>query len=141
MTSAGDDYTEDALVEQPAAELLDALGWEMINTYREDFGEGGTLGRTTRAEVVLRPRLRRALHRLNPDLPDEALRLAEDELTRDRTGTLSLVQANRAIYELLRGGVPVTYQDPDEGEVTRTVGVIDWNDPREGNDFLAVRQF
>ena len=45
-------------------------------------------------------RLRSALRDLNPDLP-EALGLAEDELTRDRTGTLSLVQANREVYGLL----------------------------------------
>ena len=141
MSSPSDDYTEDSLVEQPAAVLLGALGWATVNAYHEDLGEGGTLGRETRAEVVLRPRLRHALRDLNPELPDEALQLAEDKLTRDRTSTLSLVQANREVYELLRGGVPVTYQDPDDGsEADRTVNVIDWNDPREGNDFLAVRQ-
>jgi type I restriction enzyme R subunit len=140
MPPSSDDYTEETLVEKPAAALLDELGWATVNAFHEDFGEEGTLGRETRSEVVLRPRLRSALRDLNPDLPDEALRLTEDELTRDRTGTLSLVQANQEIYDLLRGGVSVTYQEPGEGEVTRTVQVIDWREPREGNDFLAVRQ-
>lgn len=69
-------------------------------------------------------RLRSALRDLNPDLPEEASSLAADELTRDRTGTLSLVQANREVYDLLRGGVSVTYQEPGEGEVTRTAKVL-----------------
>lgn len=141
MPTNYDDYTENALVEQPAMALLGELGWDIINAYAEELSEGGTLGREMRSQVVLRSHLECALHRLNPDLPDRALQLATEELTRDRTSTLSLVQANRAIYKLLRGGVPVTYHDAEAGsEITRTVRVIDWQHPHEGNDFLAVRQ-
>ncbi|MBI5709208.1 MAG: hypothetical protein HZC42_02745, partial [Candidatus Eisenbacteria bacterium] len=75
-------YSEDELVEQPAIQLLSALGWETISALEEVLGPAGTLGRETRAEVVLEPRLRAALGRLNPDLPPEAITLAVDELAR-----------------------------------------------------------
>jgi type I restriction enzyme R subunit len=55
------DYTEDALVEQPAIALLKHLGWQHINAFRETFGERGALGRETEGEVVLIRHLRAAL--------------------------------------------------------------------------------
>jgi type I restriction enzyme R subunit len=48
-------------------------------------GEGASLGRETKGEVVLVSRLRAALERLNPALPPEAITAAVDELTRDRS--------------------------------------------------------
>jgi type I restriction enzyme R subunit len=62
-------YTEDQLVEQPAIALCAELGWQMVSAMDEVFGTGGTLGRETSGEVVLVPRLRAALERLNPQLP------------------------------------------------------------------------
>ena len=59
-------YTEDQLVEQPAIELFAALGWKTVSALEEIFGATGTLGRETKGEVVLVPRLRAALERLNP---------------------------------------------------------------------------
>ncbi len=47
--------------------------------------EGGSLGRRDRSEVVLLPRLRAALQRLNPDQPPEAIGAAIEELSRNRS--------------------------------------------------------
>ena len=67
------DYTEDnILIEQPTIELLRGLGWETVNCYHETFPVGLS-GRETSTDVVLVPRLRAALKRLNPGLPEEAL--------------------------------------------------------------------
>ena len=77
------DYSEDSLVEQPAIALFSELDWETANCFHEKFGENGTLGRETSNEVVLVPRLRTALLRLNHDLSTEAIALAIEELTRD----------------------------------------------------------
>ena len=38
--SAAGEYSEDALVEQPAIALLDQLGWETYNAF-DEFGQGG----------------------------------------------------------------------------------------------------
>src|SRR5437868_7973632 len=107
------DYSENTLVEQPAIAVLAELGWQTVTAFHESFGPHGTLGRETSAEVVLVPRLRAALKRLNPGLPPEALRLAVEELTRDRS-VLSPAHANREVYHLLKDGVKVTYRHADD---------------------------
>ena len=81
-------YTEDQLVEQPAIGLFAELGWAKVSALEEMFGapspgltatlshpmgEGASLGRETKGEVVLVFRLRAALERLNPALPPEAV--------------------------------------------------------------------
>jgi type I restriction enzyme, R subunit len=132
-------YTEDSLVEQPAIALLSDLGWETTDCYEETFGAGGTLGRETSSEVVLLSRLRPALHRLNPALPEVAIELAVEELLRDR-GLVSLAEANRQVYRLLKEGVRVPYRDQHGHELFETVRVIDWDAP-ENNDFFLASQF
>lgn len=52
-------------------------------------GEGWG-GWETSYDVILERRLRPALQKLNPDLPEEALNLAVEELAKDR-GLMSLV--------------------------------------------------
>ena len=53
---------------------------------------------------------------------------------------MSLAQANRDVYRLLKEGVKVTFQDDDGGEAVETVRVIDWDHP-ENNDFFLASQF
>jgi type I restriction enzyme R subunit len=95
-------YTEDQLVEQPAIGLFAELGWQTVSALEETFGapspglaatlsrptgegqvgEGASLGRETKGEVVLVSRLRAALERLNAGrmghhaLPPEAITAA-----------------------------------------------------------------
>src|SRR5438046_3104014 len=131
--------SEARLVEQPAIELFVELGYETVNAYKEING-ANILGRETTAEVVLVPRLRSALHRLNPSLSSEAIRLAIEELTRPRN-VLSLVNANREVYRLLKDGVRVHIRDAEGGETVEMVRVIDWDpDTSINNDFLLVSQ-
>jgi type I restriction enzyme R subunit len=132
-------YTEKALVEDPAIALFHDLEWDTINALYETYGPGGTLGRETDHEVVLVSRLRPALAKLNPDLPGDALDQAVEELTRDRSA-MSPVRANQQVYDLLKGGIPVTFRREDGTEDTDRVRLIDWRDPSQ-NDFLLVSQF
>jgi type I restriction enzyme R subunit len=97
--------TEDQLVEQPAIQLLSSMGWATVFALDEVTGPTGTLGRQTTAEVVLVSRLRTALERLNPTVPPDALAIAIDSLTRNRS-TMSHVAANREVYDLLKNGIP-----------------------------------
>jgi type I restriction enzyme R subunit len=128
---------EEAL-EQATLELFSELGWEPVSAYSETF-PSSILGREHAAEVVLRSRLRPALERLNPAFPGEAIEQAVEELTRNRSA-LSMAQANREVYQLLRGGVKVRFRDENGSELEETVRVVDWNDATN-NDFLVVRQF
>jgi len=132
-------YSEDTLVEQPAIALFAKLGYETINAFSERLGSSGTLGRETQHEVVLVPRLRSALRRLNPNLAREVLELAIEELTRDRS-LLSPAHANREVYQRLKHGVRVAFRGEEGEEVVEIVRVIDWQSPAN-NDFLLVSQF
>jgi len=167
-------YTEDQLVEQPAIGLFTELGWAVVGPppnagVAGEPRDAGLLGRETKGEVVLVPRLRAALERLNPTLPPEAIAAAIDELTRDRSA-MGLPAANREIYRLLKDGIAVSIADPEAppspvasrhplplgegrgegrggdssrrsgGQQTVRVRVIDWENPA-ANDFLLVSQF
>src|SRR5580693_8480571 len=107
-------YTEDQLVEQPAIGLFAELGWQTVSALEEIFGISGTLSRDTKGDVILVPRLRAALERLNPGLLPEAISIAIDELTRDRSA-MSLAAANREVYFLLKDGVTVSLPDHERG--------------------------
>jgi type I restriction enzyme R subunit len=134
------DYSEDALVEQPAIALLAELGWETVNAYNEFDHGASTLGRETRAEVILKSRLRLALLKINPEVAIESIHQAIEELTRDRS-RMSMAAANREIYHLIKNGVRVPLPDPEgDGEAVEVVRVIDWDDPTH-NDFLLCSQF
>ena len=54
-------YTDpdgEGTLELNTMELFNRLGWEVADCYYETYGEGGTLGRETSAQVVLERRLR-----------------------------------------------------------------------------------
>ena len=135
----GQDFSEYTLVEQPAIALFSELGYATVSGFHETFGPSGTLGRETSTDVILRPRLLAALRKLNPDVPDDALDKAVEELAKDRAA-LGLAHANRETYKLLKDGVSVTFENDDGEQVDETVRVIDWQAPAE-NDFLLVSQF
>ena len=133
------DYSEDGLIEQPTIALFSSLGWETANCYEESFGLTGSLGRKTSHEVILVQRLMPVIRRLNPNLPQEALQQAIDELKRDRS-LMSPASANREVYQLLKEGVKVSYRNEKGEDVFETVYLIDWKHP-ENNDFFLASQF
>ena len=96
-------------LEQTALDLLEELGWETVDAFDESFGGQGTLGRDSFTEPVLGHRLLSSLRFLNPDIPDEALGVAVDELARSRA-VMEPVRANQEIYGLLRNGFPVSVE-------------------------------
>ncbi len=136
MTSA---YTEDQLVEQPAIALFAELEWSTVIATEETFGPSGLLGRETKGQVVLERYLREALSSLNQTIDPVGLEQAADALTRDRSG-MTLEAANREIYELIKEGVVVSLPDPNGGQKTERVRVIDWDQP-DANNFTLVSQF
>jgi type I restriction enzyme R subunit len=133
------EFSEDAAVEQPVLALLQELGWQHLNLLEEAPGPNNPTGRVNFRQSWLPVRLRTALVKLNPDLPPEALVLAEEMLTQDRSA-LSPIAANRELYRLLRDGVRVEVKRPEGSKSdTLTVRVIDWRDV-VANDFLVANQ-
>lgn len=131
-------YGELVLVELPAIDCFASLGWETANLYDETFGVYGTEARLSAAEVILVPRLRKALERINPGYPATAYEQAIDQLTEDRSKQIP-VNANQAFYKLLRDRVKVEITDSDGNPQTVELSVIDWNDP-DNNDFFLTQQ-
>jgi type I restriction enzyme R subunit len=131
-------YTEAGLVERPALELLEQLGWTVVNAFRETFGRAGTLGRDSMQQVVLTHRLRDALRWLNPQVPDVIREEALDEVAKDRSA-MDRVRANREVYDLVRDGYRAEWQG-DRGERQyATVQYLDFRDS-SNNDWLAASQ-
>jgi len=131
--------SEDKLVETPGLDLLVELGWTHANLMKEEPGPTNVTGRLSFRELVLPFRLREALRKLNPLLPDEALQRAEIALNADRSAMLP-VAANRDVYKLLRDGIPVQVRLPDGSLKAERVAVIDWT-KAAANDFFLASQF
>ena len=127
----------ESTVEAVALDWLAALGWAVA--HGPDIApDTPAAERTDYGTVVLTRRLRSALARLNPDLPDDALEDTLRRLTRPIAATLEA--RNRDFHRMIVAGVTVEYVDP-EGRISGDqVRVLDFDDP-EGNDWLAVNQF
>ena len=124
-------------VEEAALEWLGELGWEVA--YGPEIGpEGVAAERAGWGDVVLEERLRDALERLNPELPDEALDAAFRRLTAPQGATTEA--RNREFHRLLVEGAPVEYRGDDGRIQGAQARALDFDDP-ETNGLLAVNQF
>jgi type I restriction enzyme R subunit len=86
--------------------------------------------------AMLPARLKAAVARINPDLPQEAVIAASNAVLDLRFN--DLVQENQRIHRLLVDGVPVEYQAGGE-TIHDRARLVDWKD--EQNEWLAVSQF
>jgi len=127
----------ESVIESAALAWLEAIGWTtkhgneiapgQLWAERDDYGQ-----------VVLEKRLRDALNRLNPTLPQEALEDAYRRLTRIEGATLEA--RNRGFHLLLVDGVTVEYRSTAGDIRGAQARIVDFEDP-ENNDWLAVNQF
>ena len=123
-------FTE-ATVEDAALAYLESLGWTIAPG-------AAAAERTDYGQVVLEQRLRDALARLNPSLPDSALDDALRKLTRPEGATLET--RNRAFHLMLVNGVAVEYRASDGSIRGAQAQVVSFDDAG-ANDWLAVNQF
>lgn len=134
-------YSEDQLIEQTSINIFkNQLQWEIANVYQgETFGENGTIGRASEADVLLKNRFYQTIQKLNPNLPSQAYDLAYEIINSD-DATKSLADLNHEKHNFLKDGIPVTYKN-DKGEIVRNkkIKVFDF-DVAENNNFLAVQQ-
>ncbi|MBZ9639536.1 type I restriction endonuclease subunit R [Streptomyces sp. PSKA30] len=116
-------------------ELLAECGWQHI--------PGPELGpaygvRADWDDLILRPRLLKAIRNRYPRLPDHIADDAVNELL--RWHTRNDLRENHRFYERLTGGVRVPYDDPATGETRHaTIRPVDFTDPH-GNDLVAASQ-
>jgi len=132
------EYSEAGLVERPALELLEQLGWTVVNAFGETFGSAGTLGRDSMHDVLLVHRLRDAIRWLNPGVPELVREEALSAVARDRSA-MDRVRASREVHSLLRDGYRAEWQDDRGDRQYATVRYVDFNDSGK-NDWLAAAQ-
>ncbi|MDP1697811.1 MAG: type I restriction endonuclease subunit R [Xanthomonadaceae bacterium] len=127
----------ESTVEDAALEWFRELGYAIGHGPQLAPGEPAA-ERDSFAEVVLAGRLREAIARLNPSIPEDA----RDEALRKvlRVGTPSLTQSNRAFHRMLRDGVDVEYPREDGSIKGDKVLLVDFADVR-ANDWFVVNQF
>jgi type I restriction enzyme R subunit len=130
-----EDQIEQALVQR----LQHLHGFDSLNCFTddpEDLNDGSH--RASKHDVILVDRVKEAALRLNPDIPSNVIGDALEKLV-DRRRTMSLVAANREVYNLLRDGIAVEFDNAHGQKQEERVYLIDFNDP-DRNRYLAVTQ-
>ena len=132
-------YLSENAIEQMALKDLKELGWQVA--FGPDIAFDGPHPEREKgsfySDVILIRRLREALVRINPDLPDSAI---EEALRQVLTlESPALIENNRRFHQMLTDGVDVSWMGA-EGERHGKVWLLDVENP-ENNDWLAVNQF
>ena len=127
----------ESTVEAAALDWFRELGYAIGHGPHLAPGEPAS-ERAAFGDVVLVGRLRDALGRLNPAVPEEAREEALRKLLRPEVP--GLVGINRRFHKLLRDGVEVEYKRPDGSVAGDPLWLVDFSDPAN-NDWLAVNQF
>ncbi len=127
----------ESIVEDAALEWFGELGYSIGHGPQLAPGEPAA-ERDSFGEVVLVGRLRDAIWRLNPTIPEEAREEALRKVL--RVGMPSLTQTNRAFHRMLRNGVEVEYPRGDGSIAGDHVRLVDFDNVSD-NDWFAVNQF
>ena len=129
-------------IEEFAIELLEKLGYESV--YGPDIAPDGDTStgsmfdkRESYEQVLLIDRLRKALKRINRNMPADILEDAIKEIRRIHSP--ELLTNNETFHRFLTEGIPVSKRvdGDDRGDL---VWLIDFKNPYN-NDFLVVNQF
>lgn len=128
-------FTETKL-EQETLTWLTEIGYTPI--YGPNIAlDGNTPERNNYQDILLTNRLKKAIQKLNPDIPAAAREDALQQVC--NLNTPILISANRRFHQFLVNGIPVEYQK--EGETRGDfVRLIDFENP-SNNEWLAINQF
>jgi type I restriction enzyme, R subunit len=130
------DFTE-SIVEEAAFSWFEELGYSVLYGAKIASGEPNA-ERSSYSDVVLSDRLRAALARINPHIPNDTLDEAYRKVT--RSNSPSLLENNRQFHKWLTDGVDVQYHASDERIINDDAYLVDFADPMK-NDWLVVNQF
>jgi len=123
-------------IEALAIELFKSLGYQHL--YGPDsVPEGKHPERSSFEDVILVNRLRDAVKKINPHVPQQALEDAIRQVL--RFPSQELIANNQSFHRLLTEGVKISYHK-DGSERGDLVWLIDFKHP-ENNEFVVVNQF
>lgn len=124
-------------IEEHAIDILkDSLGYDYV--YGPEISpDGSKKERKDYREVVLVDRLKKALKRINPKIPQDALDGAVKRVL--NIDNPKMIEDNQSFHKLLVEGVPVSFRK--DGKVEHdSVHLIDFENV-DKNEFLAINQF
>jgi type I restriction enzyme, R subunit len=127
----------EALVENAVIDLMKDLGWRFEDPLLI-APDGPQKRRVSNTEVILQGLLDDAARKLNPHIPEEALRSALKRVQVSETP--SLIEENRRIHRFLVDGIDVEYRRPDGSIKGDKVRLIDFANPFN-NDLMVTHQF
>lgn len=127
-----DEYTH---VERSFLDQLAGLGWDILELQMQQQPEQSF--RNSFSEVVLKPKLREALIKINPFLTDSQVDELERKITTFQKS--SLLENNQQVLHYLLENTTVS-KNEQTGELSPTVRFIDF-DNLENNSFTAISQF
>ena len=131
--------SEDDIEQAVLQKLQTDYGFQRLNCLTakpETLPDGSN--RNNKRQVILTDRLRSAVRRLNPDLPDTAIDAAVDQITQPRR-SISTIAANNELDALIRNGFATDYENDQGRTEPCRMRFIDFNEPNQ-NEFLAVSQ-
>jgi type I restriction enzyme R subunit len=124
------------IIEDFTIKLLEHLGYEYI--YAPDIAhDGESPERKGYDEVLLKERLKGAIRRINPIVPQDAQEEAFKEI--QRIHSPELLTNNESFHRMLTEGIKVSYQQ-DGQQRGDLVWMIDFETP-ENNEFVVANQF
>jgi type I restriction enzyme R subunit len=131
--------SEDQIEKEIIKVFGDELGYHHINCFTQDPNNINDRSlRQSKSDVVMKSVLERKLRELNPGLPEKAILDAMNEILKERFA-MSPILANKEIYQLIKDGVQVTYQNKQGKDVKVRVKIINFNEPQI-NEFTVVSQ-
>lgn len=126
----------EGIVEKAALGWFESIAYEVVRG--ADISPGGSAPlRESYGDVVLVPKLKAALRRLNPHLPEDAIHSAATIAARPPEPALE--HNNRWFHRLLTDGVDVEYRDASGETRGDKANLFSLRDPFL-NDFLVVHQ-
>ena len=123
-------------VELQSIEWFRELGYQYKDGY-EIAPEGVNHERDNFRQVILEERLRSALIRINPDIPNQTINNSIPEIINPDIPVL--LSCNREMHKLITKGLKVSFMQ-DNQEIGKRLKLIDF-DNIENNDWLVVNQF
>ena len=123
-------------IELNAINLFKEIGYQNLCGY-DIAVDGSAPERDDYQSVILKGRLTQALHRINPDLPNSAIKLGLSQLLNPNIP--SLMSCNRQMHQWLTKGITVEIMQ-DKQQIGKQLRIIDFENPAN-NDWLVVNQF
>jgi len=124
------------IIEESAIETLQSLEWIYANG-KEISPEGLFCERESFEQIILTDRLRKAVTKLNPHIPESAREQAVQKVI--RIYSPDLLHNNETFHQYLVEKIKIPYQQ-DGYERSHEVSLVDFENPLN-NEFLVVNQY